>query len=451
MKKKFLSLFLSIVMVLGMIVPVSADTVESTDADAKIETQVSEDAITEETVTEKTAAAFTDVTGEGNTSTEAENGSSGDETQGNEELTGTVYISVSDDADYVLSDGTKSDVRMAYIPVDLTDLSEIDLDDYELGDFKYDKDDDGEYEITMLHLFLYTLDQYYSGGAESAEFSGTPGSMLTNSIWGHDMNLTYYKNGAYPLEKEGWGATADRIVLEDGDFVDLSMYSDWSFYSDTNAGYHYFRNESDEITHEFTATAGEEMTVECVRSSLDVADGYATSYVAAENKTVYYAQEFYSQDAQSAVTDENGDAKITFPSSGTWYIWTKGETGAETDAVVSSPAYAEVTVEEPEITTPSLGKLEVYSNGGGWSKVGDPFEMTPAFNPGTYEGYNVTIPDYLSSVYVDAKVADGFTGYSLMYTNQWDTQTAVIPYRFPKATLRSIFRTAVGIKLQLIK
>lgn len=91
----------------------------------------------------------------------------------------------------------------------------------------------------------------------------------------------------------------------------------------------------------------------------------------------------------------------------------------ETDITMETQLPDDVITEEAEITTPTLGSLEVYSNGGGWSKVGDPFEMTPAFHPGTYEGYTVTIPDYLSSVYVDAKLAEGLTGYSLMYTNQW--------------------------------
>ena len=55
---------------------------------------------------------------------------------------------------------------------------------------------------------------------------------------------------------------------------------------------------------------------------------------------------------KSVVTDDEGFANITFPSSGTWHIWADGEYGKEnTESVVSAPAYAAVEVSgEPEPT-----------------------------------------------------------------------------------------------------
>ena len=40
----------------------------------------------------------------------------------------------------------------------------------------------------------------------------------------------YFVNHKYPLMAKGIGSTADYILLEDGDEIDLAMFSDWEFY-----------------------------------------------------------------------------------------------------------------------------------------------------------------------------------------------------------------------------
>lgn len=40
--------------------------------------------------------------------------------------------------------------------------------------------------------------------------------------------------------KPGMGATADYMTLEDGDVIDVAMYSNNNFYKDANAGFPYF-------------------------------------------------------------------------------------------------------------------------------------------------------------------------------------------------------------------
>lgn len=266
------------------------------------------------------------------------------------EKSGLVYISISDDDKYVVSDGNISGKIMAYVPVDLSKLSSVDLDKYGYGDLYY-KNNDGKYEITLLLLYFYVLDNYYSGMAKELSVGGSIGSTyLKSGFWGHDENLTYYVNGKYPLASAGLGATSDSIILNDGDFIDVSMYSDWSFWSDSAAGYHYFVDSQGAVCHNFTAKAGEAAKIKYTSASTDWNASYSTTYIAAPGKTVYYAKELYADNCKSVVTDDEGFANITFPSSGTWHIWADGEYGKEnTESVVSAPAYAAVEVSgEPE-------------------------------------------------------------------------------------------------------
>lgn len=53
--------------------------------------------------------------------------------------------------------------------------------------------------------------------------------MYMTNFWGHDENLLYYVNHQYPLMYEGWGSTADWILLEDGDAIEVAMFTDWDF------------------------------------------------------------------------------------------------------------------------------------------------------------------------------------------------------------------------------
>ena len=277
-----------------------------------------------------------------------------------EDVSGTAYISISDDDRYVVSDGKISGTIMGYVPVDLAKLRDIKLENYEhsaygtLESFYYDADGNGKYEITVLQLFLYVLDTYYHGTSKELVFTGGPGSLfMQDGFWGHDLNLTYYKNGAYPLEREGWGATADRISVSDGDFIDLSMYTSWAFYGDGKAGYHYFE-DSNGITHESSAEIGKPLEIKYTRAWGDLKIGGATERATSANSTIYYGKTFYDENtAQTVTTDANGKAKITFDKSGIYYLWGYGEYGADNDEdIVSSPSYCKVVVEggsAPEI------------------------------------------------------------------------------------------------------
>ena len=56
-----------------------------------------------------------------------------------------VYISVSYDGKYI---DDKNGDPLVYVPVSFEELASVDLDAYNLSDYKYDEDGDGTYEIT---------------------------------------------------------------------------------------------------------------------------------------------------------------------------------------------------------------------------------------------------------------------------------------------------------------
>lgn len=254
----------------------------------------------------------------------------------------TVYISISDDAYFVTdTDGNP----MAFCPVTLDELSEVDLEAYGLGDFLYDADNDGNYELTALHLYIYIhetvlgldwSDVYVTGGAGSIYFAG--------GLFGFsDENLRYDLNGAYP-SVDGWGLTADQIVLEDGDFMNVAHYSSWAFWGDSATGFHYFTDSDGNLKHTYTATVNEEIELGIVRSYSDWMNGGIPAFEA-EPYAVVYCGTKYGVPSGELFADENGFVKIKFSSPGTWYLWTDGGYGSENPMdIVSAPAFATVSI-----------------------------------------------------------------------------------------------------------
>ena len=261
---------------------------------------------------------------------------------------GNVYISVSFDGEYI---NDKNGNAIAYIPVSFENLASIDLDEYGLSEYKYDEDGDGSYETTALQLIIYAHENIYGGSWSDVNFTGAAGSSyFQGGIFGFDENLNYYLNGQYPLAGAGWGATSDQIVLEAGDFIDLASFSSWDFYQDSAYGFHFFADGNGEITHAYTAEAGVSCDVKLIKGTKDYE--YNSVFYDVPDYEVFYGTA-YGDVAGSVTTDGNGCASITFPTAGTYYLWVDGGYGNEySEAIVSAPGYAKVTVTAAEEPAP---------------------------------------------------------------------------------------------------
>ena len=267
--------------------------------------------------------------------------------------TNNVYISVSYDGKYI---NDKNGGYIAHVAVPMETVAAINLDDYGLSDYWYDEDGDGTYETTALQLVIYAHENIYGGSWSDVTFTGNPGSSyFQGGIFGFDENLNYYLNGEYPLAGEGWGATSDQIVLEAGDYLDIGSFSSWDFFQDSNYGFHFFADDSGAFTHAYSAEAETTLSVKLVRSFSAMGTG-ATVYDEAGYE-VYYGTTLYNATG-SVTTDDSGCADVTFPSAGTWYLWADGGYGMEyPDSIVSTPAYAEVTVTAKETPAPETPRV----------------------------------------------------------------------------------------------
>ena len=262
----------------------------------------------------------------------------------NDDASEYVYISISDDQ-YFISD--ENGAPLAFTKIDISELETVNLSDYGLDYFTYDADGDGSPDTTALHLYIYVHEQILgldwssvtvTGGAGSAYFAG--------GLFGFsDENLRYDLNGAYP-SVDGWGLTADQIVLSDGDFINVAHYSSWAFWGDSTTGFHYFADSAGALTSTFTISEGEVARLTLVRSFSDWTNGGASAFAPEENYTVYYGKA-YGEAEGSVSTDDDGSISLPALSEGIWYVWADGGFGAENPAdIVSAPAFATIIVEE---------------------------------------------------------------------------------------------------------
>ena len=276
--------------------------------------------------------------------------------------TATVLFTLSNDDQFVTSDS----VTLSNVPITVTyfDLANYGLERY----YCYDDTGNPVEQPTMLHLFIAAMEQYVLGVDEEncgrgllkqspnyaklLSTTGSAGSMYMTQFWNHDQNLTYFYNGDYPLESKGRGATADQILLKDGDFVDVAMYTDWSFWSEKMSGFHFFSADGKTPQKTFTVEKNANLKLTYLRARANM-NGDPAEYFVTPDTTVYYAKSMSSGTTYTAVTDEtDGTVTLTFPETGTWYVWTYGAKGGSKNSVISAPGCATVTV------TPSQAELD---------------------------------------------------------------------------------------------
>ncbi len=249
----------------------------------------------------------------------------------------TVYISVSFDGAYLTAGtGSNKGKPMAYLPVTMTVLKNtVKLASFGLESYAYDADGDGTEDITALHLLVYAHEKIYgTKWKNNVTVSGDPGSLtIQNGLFGFADNMACYLNGTMDAS-----AAADRIVLKDGYFMDVAGYTSGDFNTKPSAGFRYFVDAQNKITHKYIGKLNNPLTVSLVTAVRAQENRQLTMQNVPEaGDTVFYSRTFLDPNAKVATTDANGKAKLTLDSCGTWYVWSLGDG-------VSAPACAEVFV-----------------------------------------------------------------------------------------------------------
>ena len=274
----------------------------------------------------------------------------------------TVYMTISNDSEFVAGNNADGTI-MARVPVE---VPYMDLKDYGLEDFyRYEAksfDEGGGYtdekvlveRPTLLMAYIKALGDYYLGreltsedvGTEALTIEGGPCSLFMPWFWGHDQNFLYYVNHSFPLMAKGVGATADYILLEDGDEVDVAMFSDWNAYQ--VGAFAFFADDGGEVT----VDAGKPFQLRLRRVGTQEQDPEETAPVfpmPGETLRVSRDEGYHWSTEDGFVTDEKGNATLSFDepgryliSAGPHFLWQDSVEGGSNPCV--APPISVVTV-----------------------------------------------------------------------------------------------------------
>ena len=351
------------------------DTEDTDEDDITIEdAQAQDDADTEETDTDEV-----EVFGDADDQNAVEAFSDGSAETREGTATATVNFSFSQDAKFA-----DSHYGQIQTPVALTELTVpyFDLAKYHLEDFYYSSSAYGEsgpsegtaetaYDnITLLHVLIYVTEVLYLGvPADKAgqgylyaqgylsdgttfNITGKRGSLYLEHIWGLDQNLNYYVNYEYPLVGEGWGGTADQILVYDGDVITLMHYTDWNFWTDSGAGFNYLTDEKGSQTS-MTVDRSEKEDISFQVWRTQAGENYTTEQVKMTGEyNLYYTpvEDMLDGDVESwdlLGTTTNGVLTVDtadFIDNGEYFIAIPGQPGNNMTSICSSPGGIYLTV-----------------------------------------------------------------------------------------------------------
>lgn len=318
----------------------------------------------------------------------------------------TVYFSFSHDEKFEFCEGSGTTMALKKVTVPYFDLANYGMEDFYFKSETYTDDGDGlpgsdlepgtpEFaygKITMLHLFIYATEVYRCGidpadagqgylldsgllGSDLFSYSGSVGSIFFNTIWNYDLNLNYYLNHEYPLASEGWGSTADQILLREGDVVTLGHFTDWSFFNDSTSVFNHFEADND------SPNQGDKITLSVIRDGADMYGTYNTAHTPVTyGPDIYYApaDEIYDGDVTTwtllGKADEEGHLTVDTSdlAPGEYVFAMAGQPGAENpDAICSTPGGMRITVRERD----AQRKGDINGDG-----VMDVLDVTALFN-----------------------------------------------------------------------
>ena len=350
-----------------------------------------------------------------------------------------VYVTVSHDGiPLVGNEGTvlsHLELDVPYFDLDKQDLSEFYRYHTENGQGGY-VDDQVVKRPTALHLYLYLLGVYYLGltpeqvinGDEiirghdggvgvtdmtggqpyddsslALNITGSATSMYMQQFWGHDENLMYYRNHVYPLMSAGWGATADYVLLSDGDTIDVAMFSNWSFWQ--SGAFAAFDRDS------YAVRPGGSLTVQTQKyDTRSVADGGTESFEPITGLTVKVYDANWQEVGEVAAHSGDGSSyTYTFEKEGTYYLLAT-DPNAGTEDACYAPATARVTVGggakpfDPNEYYKDFDFASVSLDAEGtdylYHVAESTMEVAHYNNPGEKKVYTVTVPKGTETVYV---------------------------------------------------
>ena len=350
-----------------------------------------------------------------------------------------VYVTVSHDGIPLMgNEGTvlsHLELDVPYFDLDKQDLSDFYRYHTENGQGGY-VDDQVVKRPTALHLYLYLLGVYYLGltpeqvinGDEiikghdggvgvtdmnggqpyddsslALNITGSATSMYMQQFWGHDENLMYYRNHVYPLMSAGWGATADYVLLSDGDTIDVAMFSNWSFWQ--SGAFAAFDRDS------YAVRPGGRLTVQTLKyDTRSVADGGTESFEPITGLTVkVYDADWQEVGEVAAHSGEGSSYTYTFEKEGTYYLLAT-DPNAGTEDACYAPATARVTVGggakpfDPNEYYKDFDFASVSLDAEGtdylYHIAESTMEVAHYNNPGEKKVYTVTVPKGTETVYV---------------------------------------------------
>lgn len=243
----------------------------------------------------------------------------------------TVYITLSKDSEFIVGKDADHTV-IARVPVK---LSYVDLAKYGLERFyRYEADsfeDGGNYKRpfvllkkpTALMLIIRALEDWYFCREMTPEDVDTPAfdvsgsgacSLFMNDFWEHDCNLMYFHNKEYPLMREGWGSTADYIIMEEGDEFDLAMFTDWGFMS--RGAFVKFDDPNPQIS------VGEEITLQMTGTGTAAGqDGHSVDRGVFPNEYIKVSSDHgKTWQEKFTKTNYNGECTLSFDKPGVYLV-----------------------------------------------------------------------------------------------------------------------------------
>lgn len=306
----------------------------------------------------------------------------------------TIYLSISHDAGFFeMPYGEVMAFKKMTVPY--FDLALYDLQQYYFVSESYERGDgtveneNGQIEkpssnlnpgnaefaegkVTMLHALIYATEVYYCGvepedagqgylkdedliGTNVFKPEGSVGSMYLRHIWNMDENLNYYHNYKYPLASEGWGSTADQILLHDGDIITVGHFSNWSFYQDPLSVFNMIKAGEETVITEVQQNQSIDLTVYLAGKG----GNYTTAYTPrTEQLPVYYTalDDLYTGTVTKwnllGTADASGNLTVeAWMEPGEYLVCVAGQYGKELkNAIVSTPGGIILKVTEPVLS-----------------------------------------------------------------------------------------------------